>query len=84
MKNYKGVYSALMTPFKADGSVDYDALKRLADFCIDSGLSGLYVGGSTGEGFLLTEEERMEVFRVVGKHMAGKCNFVRPCRCDFH
>ena len=74
MKNYKGVYSALMTPFKADGSVDYDALKRLADFCIDSGLSGLYVGGSTGEGFLLTEEERMEVFRVVGKHMAGKCN----------
>ena len=39
MKNYKGVYSALMTPFKADGSVDYDALKRLADFCIDSGLS---------------------------------------------
>lgn len=74
MKNYKGVYSALMTPFKADSSVDYDALKRLADFCIDSGLSGLYVGGSTGEGFLLTEEERMEVFRVVGKHMAGKCN----------
>ena len=32
MKNYKGVYSALMTPFKADGSVDFDALKRLADF----------------------------------------------------
>lgn len=74
MKNYQGVYAALMTPFKADGSVDYDALQVLADHCIDSGLTGLYVGGSTGEGFLLTEEERMEVFRVVGKHMAGKCN----------
>lgn len=74
MKNYQGVYAALMTPFKADGSVDYDALQVLADHCINSGLTGLYVGGSTGEGFLLTEEERMEVFRVVGKHMAGKCN----------
>lgn len=74
MKNYQGVYAALMTPFKADGSVDYDALQVLADHCIDSGLTGLYVGGSTGEGFLLTEEERMEVFRVVGKHMAGKCD----------
>lgn len=74
MKNYQGVYAALMTPFKADGSVDYGALQVLADHCIDSGLTGLYVGGSTGEGFLLTEEERMEVFRVVGKHMAGKCN----------
>ncbi len=74
MKDFKGVYSALMTPFHADGSVDYEALKVLADYCISSGLTGLYVGGSTGEGFLLTEEERMEVFRVVGKHMAGKCN----------
>lgn len=74
MKNFKGVYAALMTPFHADGSVDYDALIALADHCIRSGLTGLYVGGSTGEGFLLTEEERMDVFRTVGKHFSGKCN----------
>lgn len=74
MKDFKGVYSALMTPFNADGSVDYAALKALAQHCISKGLTGLYVGGSTGEGFLLTEEERMEVFRVVGKEMSGKCN----------
>ena len=74
MKNFQGVYAALMTPFSADGSVNYEALKTLADHCIDAGLTGLYVGGSTGEGFLLTEEERMEVFRVVGKHVGGKCN----------
>lgn len=74
MKDFQGVYAALMTPFRADGSIDFEALKRLADHCIDAGLTGLYVGGSTGEGFLLTEEERMDVFRVVGKHMAGKCH----------
>lgn len=74
MKDFQGVYAALMTPFRADGSIDFEALKRLADHCIDAGLTGLYVGGSTGEGFLLTEEERMDVFRVVGEHMAGKCH----------
>ncbi len=74
MKEFQGVYAALMTPFKADCSVDYEALKGLADHCIKSGLTGLYVGGSTGEGFLLTEEERMDVFRTVGKHLGGKCN----------
>ncbi len=74
MNKFKGVYAALMTPFQANGAVDYEALKVLVDHCIDAGLTGLYVGGSTGEGFLLTEEERMEVFRTVGKHLGGKCN----------
>ena len=74
MNKFKGVYAALMTPFQTNGAVDYEALKVLADHCIDAGLTGLYVGGSTGEGFLLTEEERMEVFRTVGKHLGGKCN----------
>lgn len=74
MNKFKGVYAALMTPFQTNGAVDYEALKVLADHCIDAGLTGLYVGGSTGEGFLLTEEERMQVFRTVGKHLGGKCN----------
>lgn len=74
MNKFKGVYAALMTPFQTNGAVDYEALKVLADHCIDAGLTGLYVGGSTGEGFLLTEEERMQVFRAVGKHLGGKCN----------
>lgn len=74
MNKFKGVYAALMTPFQTNGAVDHEALKVLADHCIDAGLTGLYVGGSTGEGFLLTEEERMEVFRTVGKHLGGKCN----------
>lgn len=74
MNKFKGVYAALMTPFQTNGAVDYEALKVLADHCIDAGLTGLYVGGSTGEGFLLTEEERMDVFRTVGKHLGGKCN----------
>ena len=74
MKDFKGVYAALMTPFHEDGGLDKEGLVRLAEHCIGSGLTGLYVGGSTGEGFLLTEEERMEVFRIVGKAMQGKCN----------
>ena len=42
MKDFKGVYSALMTPFNADGSVDYEALKALSKYCISSGVTGLY------------------------------------------
>ena len=56
MKDFKGVYAALMTPFHEDGSLDKEGLVRLAEHCIGSGLTGLYVGGSTGEGFLMTEE----------------------------
>lgn len=67
---FKGLFSALLTPFNEDGSIKFDSIKKLVEFNIENGIDGFYVGGSTGEGLLLTNEERKEVFKCV-KEAAG-------------
>ncbi|MBF0134513.1 MAG: 4-hydroxy-tetrahydrodipicolinate synthase [Magnetococcales bacterium] len=59
---FKGVYTALITPFK-DGSVDWDALGRLLDNQIKSGIAGVIPCGSTGEAATLSHEEHRSVIR---------------------
>ena len=58
MKRLNGIYPALLTPFDQNGKVNCDALKQLVRWNIEKGVDGFYVGGSTAEAFLLTEEER--------------------------
>jgi len=53
-----GVYSATFTPYDRVGRINPDALGRLIDFQARNGLHGLYVCGSTGEGPMLSDEER--------------------------
>lgn len=65
-----GIFTALLTPFNADYSINSDSLKKLVEFNIAQGVSGFYVGGSTGEGMLMTSQERKQVFRTV-KEAAG-------------
>ena len=72
MKDLRGIYPALPTPMSGDGSVNYAALKDLVDFAIAQGVDGLYVGGSTAESFLLTEDERLKVAETVLAHTAGR------------
>ncbi len=62
MEKFKGLFSALLTPFNNNGSINKNSLKKLVDFNIENGIDGFYVGGSTGEGLMLTNEERKEVF----------------------
>ena len=57
-----GVAPALATPVLADGmTVNTAVLPDLIDFLLDAGVSGLFVGGTTGEGVLLSEAERMRL-----------------------
>lgn len=56
---------ALVTPFRADFSVDYDALCRLVEFQIDNGTDYLVVLGTTGEYPTLTEDEKHRIVRTV-------------------
>lgn len=60
----KGLVAATFTPFKANGSLDLKRIKPVVDAVIGQGATGLYVCGSTGEGPLLTGEERMAVARA--------------------
>lgn len=55
----------ILTPFNADESVDYDALKKLTRALLDDGADGIYAGGSSAECFLLTEEERKKTLETV-------------------
>lgn len=55
------IWSALITPMRADESVDYDALETIVDRQIAEGVEGFYCCGSSGEALLLTAEERRAV-----------------------
>ncbi|MEP7195157.1 MAG: 4-hydroxy-tetrahydrodipicolinate synthase [Saprospiraceae bacterium] len=61
--NYKGTGVALITPFKLDRSIDFDALDRLIEHCIKGGVESLISMGTTGESVCLSPEEKNQVIR---------------------
>ena len=64
MAIFTGSGVALVTPFKADGSVDYDQLKSLVEYHVSHKTDAIIICGTTGEASTMSEEEHME---VVGK-----------------
>jgi 4-hydroxy-tetrahydrodipicolinate synthase len=58
------VLTAIVTPFRADGSVDYEAFQGLAEHLVEHGSDGLVVCGTTGEAPTLTDDERIELVRI--------------------
>jgi 4-hydroxy-tetrahydrodipicolinate synthase len=67
-----GSIVALVTPFQADGSVDYAGLKRLVDWHIAEGTDCICVVGTTGESPTVSVEEHCEIIRVAVAHAAGR------------
>jgi len=75
MKNYKelrGTGVALITPFKSDHSIDFDALGRVIEHCIKGGVETLVSLGTTGESVTLSDEEKKEVLRFTVEKNAGR------------
>jgi len=68
----KGMGVALITPFKEDGSVDYDALLRLVDYQLENGTDFLCVLGTTAETPTLTKEEKEKVKRTIINRVDGR------------
>lgn len=65
MKNLKGLFSALLISFNEDGTVNENGVREIIRYNIDKmKVDGLYVGGSTGENFMLSTEEKKEIFRI--------------------
>ncbi len=58
------VLTAIVTPFRDDESVDFDAFQRLARHLVEHGSDGIVVAGTTGESPNLTDEERLDLFRA--------------------
>ena len=67
---------ALITPFKEDESVDYEALGRLVDYQVQNGTDYLVVLGTTAETPTLTEEEKRNIIDLVVNHVRGRIPIV--------
>ena len=74
MKNtlFTGMATAIITPMKGDGAVDYEAMGRFIDFQIENGINALVVLGTTGENATLEPEEQKEVIAFTVKKTAGR------------
>ncbi len=74
MKNtiFTGAGVALVTPFAADGTVDYDVMAQLIEDQIAAGTDALIIAGTTGESSTLTEEEHVEVIRFAVERAAHR------------
>ncbi len=73
---FTGVYTALVTPFSANGDVDYQKLEELVDFQIASGVDGIVPVGTTGESPTLRTDEHLKVIEVVAARAAGRCKIM--------
>jgi 4-hydroxy-tetrahydrodipicolinate synthase len=65
------VLTAVVTPFGRDGAVDFERFRELAQHLVESGSDGLVVAGTTGESPNLTDDERLELFRVAVDALRG-------------
>ena len=68
----EGIYTPVITPFAADGAVDRDGYATMLEHLIENGIHGIVVGGTTGEFYALTREERLEQFRLAKQVIAGR------------
>src|SRR6267378_5265465 len=64
--------TAMLTPFKANGSVDYEAAERLAALLTADGSDGVIVSGTTGESPTLSDDEKIELVKAIKKAIPGK------------
>lgn len=65
---FTGAAVALVTPFNADGSVNYEELARLINFQIENGTDALVIAGTTGESSTLSEQEHIDVIKFAVEH----------------
>ncbi len=69
---FRGIFTALATPFDEKGEVNYSALKSLVERNIQMGVSGLFVCGSSAEAFLMSVDERKRVLKAVAQYNNGR------------
>ncbi len=72
MREMKGIIPALTTPADADGNLDTRPIPALVRFLIERRIGGFFVGGSSGECFLLTPDERKRLAEAVVAEVAGE------------
>ncbi|MGY6270380.1 dihydrodipicolinate synthase family protein [Achromobacter denitrificans] len=69
---YRGIFPVVPTPFTESGELDLPSQKRAVDFIIDSGVDGLCILANFSEQFVLSDEERDTLTRIILEHVAGR------------
>lgn len=69
---FEGIYTPIITPHAEDGSIDRDAFVAMVEHLIASGVHGLINGGSTGEYYAQSMEERVEMAKLAHEVIAGR------------
>ncbi len=78
MNIFAGVNTALVTPF-LDGKIDFSSVKKILSCQLDSGINGIVVGGSTGEGIMLNDLEYRDLLDFVIKFVKGRIKVFASC-----
>ncbi len=73
---FEGIYTPVVTPYAADGGVNWDALAEVIEYLIENGVHGLISGGSTGENYAQTVDERLELARFTHERLKGRVPLV--------
>lgn len=73
----QGIYSALLTSFDAEGVIQEQGVREIIRHNIDAmGVDGLYVGGSTGENFMISTDEKKQLFRIAKDEVGSKVKLI--------
>lgn len=70
--NLRGIFPALVTPFDQHGKVNEYMLRKVIDYQLQAGVQGFYLCGGTGEGLLLTAQERKAIVETVINQVKGR------------
>lgn len=76
LDKFKGVFSALLTPFDENNKVNKASIEKLIEFNIKAGINGFYVGGSTGESMVMDVSERKELMKYAIDAAKGRVTMI--------
>lgn len=69
---FEGIYTPVITPFREDFSIDFDAYMASIDYLIEAGVHGVVVGGTTGEYYVESHDERVRLLEIAVARCAGR------------
>lgn len=72
---FEGIFVPNITPFK-DGAIDEESLRRLLDYLVEKGVTGVVPCGTTGESATLSHDEHIEVIRITVEQVAGRAKVI--------
>ncbi|WP_044291445.1 4-hydroxy-tetrahydrodipicolinate synthase [Rivularia sp. PCC 7116] len=79
MVDFGNVLTAMVTPFKEDGSVNYDVAEKLAVHLVENGTDTLVICGTTGESPSMTWDEEYQLFKCILQAVSGKAKVIAGC-----